>query len=276
MKKLLLFVLILFSFSCKAQTYHPFPTNYGNWIYQYYDDFHLPTSMYTQYTLNGDTVISSVNYKKIFRSTTYQGALRENSKIIYFIPDTSSSEFVLYNFNLVLGDTIFNPYGGAYCSNDTAIVEAVDSVLLSDGYHRTLYFNSLIEWVEGIGSYNYLLKPTHVLCVSGNDWLECMTSDSSFVTPSGSSCALSISDLLYSDFNISIFPNPSNGSFTIDFDNIEIKEILLSNILGQVILKRQTNNLQRVKIDNLQSGTYILTLVSKDRGRINRKVISSP
>ena len=161
LKKLLLLGLILTAIFAKGQStvYKPFPTTYGNWIYRFYDDLHYPTSIETQYTLYGDTIIFSMTYKKIFVDSNYSGTLREYSKIIYFIPDTSSTEYLLYNFNLTVGDTIIHPFGGAVCTNDTLTVAVVDSILLSDGYHKQFWFNPTCYWIEGIGSIGYLLAP---------------------------------------------------------------------------------------------------------------------
>jgi hypothetical protein len=279
MRKLLLLFSALLTLYAHGQTsvYRPFPTIYGNWVYQYFDDFHNPTSQFTQYTLNGDTIFSSINYKKIFVYSNYVGALRENNKIIYFIPDTSSTEYVLYDFNLTLGDTIIHPFGGAVCSNDTVVIIAEDSVLLSDGYHRQLILNTpYVPWIEGVGSMVYLLSPAQVLCVSGNDILQCMNSDSAVSYPSTStSCLVSVSEQIGIIDKVSISPNPSNGSFIVDFDQ-SIKEIWLTDLFGNIILKHQTNHQIQFKIDNLSSGTYILTVINRDGRTTNKKIISCP
>lgn len=73
----------------------------------------------------------------------------------------------------------------------------------------------------------------------------------------------------------SVYPNPSNGSFTVDFDQ-SIKEIWLTDLLGNIIFKRQTNYQTQFKIDNLSSGSYILTAINRDGRTINKKVISCP
>lgn len=279
MKKLLILSSTLLTLLSNGQTsvYKPFPTNYGNWIYQYYDDFHNPTNQFTQYTLNGDTTFASISYKKIFVYSNYVGALRENNKIIYFVPDTSSNEYVLYNFNLNLGDTIIHPYGEAVCSNDTAIIQQVDSILLSDGYHRQLHFNSFAIWIEGIGSLNYLLNPCNVACLSGNDILQCMNSDLTFTYPSiSTSCIVSVPEQISSSNNINIYPNPSSSSFSIDFNNTDFKEIRLTDMLGKIVFRQQTDNHLKINVENLHSGTYILTIIDKDNNSTNRKIISCP
>jgi hypothetical protein len=179
MKRIILLAFILnSSFFLFAQSYRPFPTHSGTWSYRYYDDWHNPTTDGSGYSMSGDTVISGLNYKKMFTDIYYSGGIRESGKIIYFYPDTASQEYVLYDFNLNIGDTIIHPFGGAVCSNDTITIDYVDSVLTPDGYHRQLHLSSFATWIEGIGSMSYLLQPAQVACVSGNDILEYMEGDS--------------------------------------------------------------------------------------------------
>ena len=75
-----------------------------------WEELHNPGFWFTAEQLNGDTVINSLNYKKIFENSLYAGALREDNKIIYFIPGNSLTEYLLYNFNLTVGDSIINPF----------------------------------------------------------------------------------------------------------------------------------------------------------------------
>ena len=269
MKKLLLLFSILLSLFTNGQTsvYHPFPTNSGNWVYQYYDDFGFPTASFSQYTLSGDTIIASVNYKKLFLYSIYTGALREASKIVYFVPDTSSTEYILYDFNLGLGDTIIHPFGGASCSNDTVIIEQVDSILASDGYHRQLHLSSFVIWIEGIGSTSYLLQPTEFLCVSGNLVLQCMINDSLFLYPStSSSCIVSVPEQINKPIDIFIYPNPTNSIVNIEHPAIKTGVIKLYNLTGNEVLRANiTSNATQLNINRLPSGIYFYQITSQNK-----------
>jgi hypothetical protein len=127
--------------------------------------------------MDGDTVISGLTYKKI-SAGIYIGGIRENNKIVYFYPDTASQEYMIYDFNMSVGDSIIHPYGGASCSNDTVIIDLVDTTLFADGYHAVWYLNSGVQWIEGIGSIFNLIYSADVACVSGNYVLEYMEGDS--------------------------------------------------------------------------------------------------
>lgn len=275
MKKILVFILLLVGFNANGQSsvYKAFPTNQGNWVYRYYDDFGNPTFMFSGYTLSGDTTISLTNYKKIYSSSIYQGAIRENAKIIYFVPDTSLNEYVLYNFNLGLGDTIIHPYGGAVCSNDTVLIIQEDSVLASDGYHRLLYLSTGVTWIEGIGSTVYLFEPANLLCVSGNAYLQCMINDATFNYPNSiSTCFVSTEENDLNEQTIAVHPNPSNGQFSIVSENGMI-EICIRDLMGRITYLEETNDKTKITIDHLKSGIYILTVVDST-GKISvRRII---
>ena len=230
MKKIPFLILMLVAFETMSQTYHPFPTNYGCWSYRYYDDNHMPTGILGGYILDGDTIIGGINYKKISGCCGQgvccnSGGLREDNKIIYFRPDTSTTEYVLYNFNLNQGDTLFYPFGGGVFSNqDTLIVIYVDSVSTSNGYLRRIHFDYTI-WIEGVGSFFYLLSPGMVLPLSGNDHIECMVGDSINVYPGGpcvNCIPVGISEK-YFVYDISISPNPFQTSATLQTSNEFVK-----------------------------------------------------
>lgn len=279
-KKIALFLLVLWSFLVNAQSniYKPFPTTYGNWVYLGHDEWQVPSGSQTNYILNGDTVISNINYKKIFTSYNYSGALREFSKIIYFVPKDSLSEVVLYDFNLTIGDTIIHPFGGAVCSNDTVLIIAEDSVLASDGYHRQLILNSpYVPWIEGIGSWFYLLMPAQVACVSSNDVLMCMTSDTSFIYPSSFSyCTVSSPEIENTQNDIFICPNPSNGSFSVKILNYNIRQLVITDLLGKIVLIQEVQNQREVEALNLGVGTYFLNLIDVNGQTNKKKIISLP
>lgn len=267
MKRLFFLLTTMCTLTAKSQSsvYHPFPTTNASWNYQYYDDFHQPTWQFTQYSLIGDTVISSKSYKRVFTYFNYSGAIRENNKIIYFVPDTSSTEYLLYNFNLGLGDTLIHPYGGAVCSNDTAIVIQVDSVLASDGYHRVLWFNSFAYWIEGIGSINYFLSPCNVLCVSGNDQLLCMITDSGFSYPPGtSSCIVSVNEQSALKNKADITPNPFTANLTAIINNNDPSQITLYDLTSRKILQQSFNNTTSINTTALSKGLYLYEVRNKN------------
>ncbi len=86
-----------------------------------------------------------------------------------------------------------------------------------------------------------------------------------------------IKEIKNDSFNLNIYPNPSNGFFTVEVDEkINVSEIQLTDLLGNIVLRIPPNNQTKFKIDNLERGVYILTVIDKNNRTTNRKIISTP
>ncbi len=279
-KHLLTLALLLFLLTeTKAQQYHPFPTSDGAWLYGLTDDFHQWTYSFTAYVLQGDTTIGGGQYKKISNGS-YAGAMRESNKIIYFVPADSSHEYVLYNFNLTVGDTIINPFGGSVDNKDTITVVQVDSVLTQNGYYRQLRLSSTAVWIEGIGSLDYLLQPAINYNVSAEYVLACFSNDSNNVYSFNYNCTVGINEVKNTDQSFSVYPNPANSKLTIhaaSFNADEVVTVSVMNILEQNMLSfppllgRGAGG-EAFDVSGLAAGMYFLEMKSQSRVAVKRFV----
>src|SRR6185312_13403177 len=110
MKKLLLLFILVFDTQVKAQTnaYHPFPTGNAEWFRHYIPQGCPGPCPYYRVQQNGDTIINTTPYKKIYEQQgtfypscgngiicfnpsgafTYIGALRQDSTVkkVYYFP----------------------------------------------------------------------------------------------------------------------------------------------------------------------------------------------
>ncbi|NTW25108.1 MAG: T9SS type A sorting domain-containing protein, partial [Lentimicrobium sp.] len=69
--------------------------------------------------------------------------------------------------------------------------------------------------------------------------------------------------------------NPSNGSFTVGIGKPEsIMEIRLTDMAGKIIFQKKLKNQPKVSIDKLPGGTYILTIINKEKRSTNMKIVS--
>jgi len=100
-----------------SQEYMPFPQDSATWYTMYvYDWPSPPYYYYTTYKFetSGDTIINNINYTilnfgpALEDSTHYQGAYRNDTlnKKVYYIDKLDTAEMLLYDFNLLPGDTI--------------------------------------------------------------------------------------------------------------------------------------------------------------------------
>ena len=193
-----------------AQSYIPFPDTSANWNVSWSDvDCYvsgLQDGVFTYY-YNGDTVINSNTFHKLFRSglcnqccppiyflgnlNGYMGGLRNdsiNKKVLWIRPDLTTDE-ILYNFNIVVGDTLKGWLTSA-CPDPTII--SIDSILIGSKYHsRYNFVGGICEGalIEGIGSTLGLLEPFFTF--EGGGVLNCMRNLNNIYFPdSTGSCGI--------------------------------------------------------------------------------------
>jgi hypothetical protein len=216
-----------------------------------------------------------LRYLKLNTNGAYAGAYRDSDRVVYFIPDTSNAEYVLYDFNLELGDTIIHPFGGAACSNDTVLVDHVDSILISGNYHKTILFSSMASWTEGIGSHNYLLYPYQNACLSGNDILRCMQSDNTYLWGGANNfCITSVAENEKLNKELLIYPNPSNSDFKVSIGVGVIRQIIVLDVTGRVVLNQTPINQNQFTIQKLLPGVYIVKVINWEGNVAVKRIVS--
>ena len=248
-------------------------------------------------------MIDSVLYSEIYRSEAflsedidtanaiYMGGMREDgNKHIYFKPDTTdqiysnncytenqtSDEFVLYNFDLEIGDTFYiNPF--SYYE----VVLDIDSILVDSSYRkRFLMYDQLGGdiWIEGIGSEKSLFGS---ICYvfEGFEMLLCYEDPSTFYMGEWNDLERCTDFIVgYSDqpdLSFRIFPNPvfSNESIRIMGQANGNLTIELFDLAGK--------QLQRIDVSNLPydmrvlapPGVYLISLKVNNRKYYKKLVV---
>ena len=123
------------------------------------------------YRLTTDTLIRNVHYVKLMSeegsSTIYKGALREGSnRDIYYVPENSTNEYLIYAFNAQVGDELQNVWLGGewekdYCINahNATVIAISDSspriftleVIPTTSYEDIEMYPYRMNWIEGVG-----------------------------------------------------------------------------------------------------------------------------
>ena len=272
-----IFILLLFiCFTGAAQNYTPFPTDSAVWRVNYYSGALgcPPLVAEYQYTMNGDTQIASVNYKKIFRSGVsyqqfcyppafgYAGAIREDSgKHIYLRLPNANADTLLYDFNLSVGDTVIN-YLNYTCTVPT--VSSIDSVLVGSSWRKrfNLYDSSCgasgVSFIEGIGSTRGLLEWTASFESAGQ--LECFQLHGQTLYPDTiSNCPLIVAGIPERQEACSVFcsaTNPNAVTFS-EGEFCQYKQLFIYNSLGQKIYSVSGNLLFPLNISSTEIGSGI-------------------
>ncbi len=168
--------LILSISDLKGQAYIPFPMSNVSW--RILSDYTYPLVCSEQYTIDysflGDTNVNNNSYRIIttsnemlfrhnngfigcspFSNYFMQYGLRQDTlgKKVFIFDFSSNQEYLLYDFNLNIGDTLFNSFllpQGSACSY--AKVQNIDSILINNVFHKHWTFDCIQDVIEGIGS----------------------------------------------------------------------------------------------------------------------------
>ncbi|MBK5285116.1 MAG: T9SS type A sorting domain-containing protein [Bacteroidia bacterium] len=303
MKKLLLFALLSSCISVEAQTsvYHPFPDSNAVWRVGWgaasCAQFNYPQAQY-QYEIDGDTMIGTYPYKKVIRiygvgfficwpdylqGGGYMGGFRQDTitRKIFFVPKDSIQETLLYDFNLLVGDTVRGMFLEVLVGNNL-IVTDIDSILIGSTYRKRfkcegaypLHVNYLVEGIGNITS--GLLEPPEMMDLT--PLLVCFKQDGVQLYPSSpiSYCDLpnSINIISEEKFSFTISPNPVHDFITIK--NNQQKELIITifSSIGEVVQKTTLGKdvVTTINLSGLAAGIYMVTALSEQNFTV-RKII---
>lgn len=228
------------------------------------------------YKISGDTSISNIAYKKIFKSEEefpanwgYEGAIREEDEKVWYINQNGNEETLLYDFALGIGDTIMFLY-------EPLIVDTIFYAEINGQQRkhlRFLYFGEI--WIEGIGSTRGILQSGTSGFVGGGSWLLCKHENDEMVymNPNFNSCYLITTGLdEINDPEIEIYPNPAKDKMMIKIsDPVKINTITITDVLGHTI-KEVEYHTPELDLSGLSSGIYLLRFKLENR-EVIRKII---
>ena len=185
------------------------------------------------------------------------------------------------DFNLNVGDTI------TQCYHDT--IKNIDSVSIGGSYRKRLYTKGGNQMIEGIGGVIEIFYNAY--CgqhMSPYVGFICFTEDSiTYLSPNASGTCPTISNSVgienyqLSTLNCQLTPNPTTGIFTIHTEGAAIKEIKITNVLGETITNYELRitNETTVDISGVAKGIYFVQITVDSAGSptyknvVNRKII---
>jgi hypothetical protein len=132
------------------------------------------------------------------------------------------------------------------------------------GYHGT---------PAGYGAANSLLGNPNMSAAKGNAYLDTIQG---YLNPRmyltlGLGTALSINELIAQ--TTEIYPNPANNVLNIISYTVGIEKINIYNLNGQLVLNKEVNNNQKtLNISSLESGIYIVDILSENTS-VKRKLV---
>lgn len=260
----------------QTNSYHPFPDSNAVWSWQACAG-PPPTCGTMAYFLNGDTIVNSIKYQKLFENnlSTLVGGIRNdtNSKRTYFICFNSTinpncinhiTEKILYDFNAGINDTVF------YGTCEDWKVMSIDSIQLLDGTYRKRYRCDYKDVIEGIGNTANLICGWHdgmveldLLCFQKNGTPFFTSSPNLLYNPNPNPCLPVGIQEQKETFDLTISPNPFiNQTVLKTVVHLNCATLTVDNCFGQTVAQIKNLNGQTItfKRDNLESGLYFVRL----------------
>lgn len=285
MKNLYLLLFLTFVVQWGHAQYKPLPMQNAEWInFGGIALLSCPTCTLVNYKYftDGDTIINSLTYSKIKKLEgpnlndvslfpTYTGAIRQDTlnKKIYVVLTDSTTEYILYDFSLQVGDTnnsVLHTLASDCVGFNTETLYLIDTIQVNGNDHRVFHFQGScagngVNYIEGIGSDFGLLFPN--LMDIQESHLNCLKINSQSYYPSSTeSCVLTFVgvDELNANPTLSISPNPASSMLHISLDDNTAKQNgkLLDHqgkVLKHFLLTSGENN---IDIDDLDSGVYFV------------------
>lgn len=254
-------LLIFVCVACKAQKIR-FTDTTNVWYLCNDDPFSSPYFRKTGVVkFYKDSIINGKKYISFGIRNDWCDWLREDTAngLVYCRKDTDTTEVILYNYNLGIGDTLVS-----YMFNDTTYftVWRIDSVLINGVIHKVQHFNPAGYIIEGIGSClgPQMLEPPHpdmwhyICCFENNGNRPPVTTFNSNTTglDNTTSCMLSVPEIAPAKMP-QVIPNPVNASAKIVLPRPVLHGLLtVYNACGQIIAEKNIVNSPDVPI-----GKYI-------------------
>lgn len=242
------------------------------------------------YYVNGDSVISGKNYKKLytrgvsilnnigipipncsgvtyFNDTTNVFAfLRDTLKSIFIYDQNLQKDTLLYDFDLSIGDTVPKSYN----NNNIEVVTSIDSVFIYNTYRYRYAISSNTQSqfiVEAIGHDGGLLEPL-VPIFAGQYDLYCYGLNFiEYYPQSSGTCdfTVGISELADEKTFPLVYPNPAVSEITVHIRPQVLKIIIYNNLMQEI---RVVNNMLKgelkINISDLGSGVYFIKTIKEN------------
>ena len=246
----------------------------------------MSTGGVRKYEILGDTLINGIGYSR----TTLSGFLVREDTItsqVFLLDDTT--EILLYDFSLSVGDTIHYLKGNHY-------VEKIDSVEIDSAWYKVFYFkkgSTINGWpyavIEGVGCIDGLIFPMvnysvieahyRLVCFHNKGNKPVFNTTVPYGNPSSTwqtfdnkdSCYVSVSNIGNdTPKRITISPHPANATSLITFPHkISNGTLFVYNNLGQIITGQTIHNKTQLAVGHLPgAGMYYYRVSDNTNGKM--------
>jgi len=283
---ILLIVTTSFIFS---QNYYPLIENDKKWDvlnvletggWPPFDTTYLTEKFWT----NGDTIVNSIVYKKVYTSTEEYPVnwdlwclMREDTnKKVWIRRPPNEVDYIMYDFTVEAGDSILV----GFIEPVYIYIDSINLITVNQEVRKKYWFSCKARpyyketWIEGVGSDKGICWSGSASVVGGWFRLLCMSENQELIytNPNYESCYLITSINKIDKPIIQIYPNPAKNLLRIEnIKNIEIESMSLTNMNGQIIKEFDSKKTQ-LNISEIASGLYFLKISYKN-GEFTEKLM---
>lgn len=301
MKKLLLLIGLCISLGyVSAQIYTYQPLNDTSLIWYTDNDIypvHSHTHWQDSYHFTGaDTIIGLGTYQIVYDSTGYA---REH----YILMDTNeryylchypsdgnflfSKDILLYDFNAMVGDTLYLSPTDTLYHNDTLYyyVQSIDTILVNNIFRKSLtittnldllpWGNSSYQWIEGIGNayFGLLSFFTHDIGFGFSFCGQAKSGVMIYPTYGTPLCNTTTGIGPVDPGHTSVYPVPASDHLFISYDvGAQPVSYKLYDVSGQQLLSSALSE-NNISLTNISPGIYILTITDGAGNMSLQKVV---
>lgn len=149
--------------------------------------------------------------------------------------------------------------------NTSTSICSGDAIILTGSGTATSYV-----WNNGvINGQSFVPASSQSYIVTGTSSANCSNRDTIEITVNP---CVGINEVANENL-VSIFPNPNDGEFEISLGNTSVSKLFIINSTGQLIYNNNEVNENRVKLENIASGIYMIVITTKTNSIVSKKVI---
>ncbi|MCO5275089.1 MAG: T9SS type A sorting domain-containing protein [Flavobacteriales bacterium] len=248
-------------------------------------------------TLIGGNWYSPVLGGMIGQSGAYFGGLREDTASrVYFYPAGADTEYLLYDFDPMVGDSLLVWVGDPIWNGSPPLqMMYVDTIEMLENAQGVSYKkigivnNASITggqgvdqyWIQGVGGTGGLFTTIGALSISLSISLACMQANDTIWPGGGPGACWPTGVVEYNASDLSIFPNPNQGRFTLHLPEgaAAVESMTLWNAQGRQfpVDPRGSGPTISVSVDvGIPSGMYMLRIQLADGSILKSKIIVQP
>jgi hypothetical protein len=234
------------------------------------------------HAFNGSAIFNGVQYVKLVPFLGGEFFVREDTMAgkVYFKKHlTDTMEYVAYDYNLQVGDTIMPRTKTGSIQKYT--VASIDSVLIQSVHHKVWYFNvvtwpATVQWltvIEGVGELHGPTFTFHLPDQFFDGYYDLVCFSTHNTTPplskkvgmldNISSCVLSVDNNPRQLASGIVFPNPISSSSSLRIEGPGKSQLFIWNVLGQEVYTTEIEGMNSIPIGKhiQQPGIYYYKFV---------------